>query len=255
MRAAPRRQGAGVAARLPCNDFPMLPIDPHSKRKTAIALVYWGRLGAGAALMSQIAEAMEQDPRFTLYVSPSQQSEIPPAFPAARLLPVRTFTGPVSLLLRTLLLPLTVRRLIRRLAAAKVDAIVTVMPHIWGHALQRAAQSAGIRTVLIVHDADPHPGEARPVFDWLVCREIRRSDRIVTFSDHVANRLVARGLTLENRLARLFHPVFRYVSSGTASCLTRGWRCCWGPLPGCAPTVSIVPYASSGAARSTRRPR
>jgi glycosyltransferase involved in cell wall biosynthesis len=192
----------------------MLPTDQHSKRQTAIALVYWGRLGAGAALMSQIAEAMEQDPRFTLYVSPSLQSEIPPAFPTARLLPVETFTGPVSLLLRTLLLPLIVRRLIRRLAAAKVEAIVTVMPHIWGHALQRAARSVGIRTILIVHDADPHPGETRPVFDWLVCREIRRSDRIVTFSDHVANRLIARGLTLENRLARLFHPVFRFVNSG-----------------------------------------
>jgi glycosyltransferase involved in cell wall biosynthesis len=192
----------------------MLPIESHSERKTAIALVYWGRLGAGAALLSQIAEAMERDPRFTLYVSPSLQSEIPPAFPIARLLPVQTFTGPVSLLLRTLLLPFTVRRLVHRLAEAKVEAIATVMPHIWGLALQWAARSAGIRTVLIIHDADPHPGEARPIFDWLVSREIRGSDRIVTFSDHVANRLVARGLAMENRLARLFHPVFRFVNSG-----------------------------------------
>jgi glycosyltransferase involved in cell wall biosynthesis len=191
----------------------MVLTESHSERKTAIALVYWGRLGAGAALMSQIAEAMERDARFTLYLSPSLQSELPPAFPAARLLPVRTFTGPVSLLPRTLLLPLTARRLVRNLAAAKVEAIVTVMPHIWGLALQRAAARAGIRTFLVVHDADPHPGETRPLFDWLVRREIRGSDRIVTFSDHVANRLVALGLATESRLARLFHPVFRFAGA------------------------------------------
>lgn len=191
----------------------MAHIESHTEArpgKTSVALAYWGRLGAGAALMSQIAEAMEQDERFTLFVSPSLQSELPLQFPAARLLPVRTFRGPVSLLLRTILLPVIACRLVRRLSEAKVEAIVTVMPHIWGLALQRATRRAGIKTLLIVHDADPHPGERRPVFDWLVRREIRGSDRIVTFSDHVADRLIARGDVDESRLVRMFHPVFRF---------------------------------------------
>ena len=37
----------------------------------------------------------------------------------------------------------------------------------------------------MVHDAEPHPGERRPVFDRLVLEEVRGSDRIVTLSDHV----------------------------------------------------------------------
>ncbi|MDB5395172.1 MAG: hypothetical protein JWM91_2678 [Rhodospirillales bacterium] len=195
----------------------MASIESHSESqpaKISVALVYWGRLGAGAALISQIAEAMERDERFELFVSTSLQSELPLQFPTARSLPIRTFSGPLSLLLRTLLLPLIIRRLVRRLSAANVQAIVTVMPHIWGLALQRGARRAGIRTLLIVHDADPHPGERRPVFDWLVRQEIRGSDRIITFSDHVAGRLLARGDVGESRLARLFHPVFRFTGTG-----------------------------------------
>jgi len=183
---------------------------PPNNSKTPIALVYWGRLGAGAALMSQIAEAMAQDSRFDLYLSPSLNSELPPESPPARTLPIRTFAGPVGLVARTLILPLTVRRLVRDLKARGVRAIVTIMPHVWGLALERAASGAGIRTLLIVHDADPHPGERRPVLDRLVRREIHGSDRIVTFSDHVADRLAERGDAPEDRIARLYHPIFRF---------------------------------------------
>jgi len=183
--------------------------------KMPIALVYWGRLGAGAALMSQIAEAMRQDARFDLFLSPSLQSELPPQFPADRLLPVRTFSGLTSLLARTLILPLSVNRLVRDLSARNVRAVVTIMPLVGGLALQRAARRAGIRTLLIVHDADPHPGERRPLFDWLVRREIRASDRVITFSNHVADRLAARGDIPESRIARLFHPIFRFGAKPT----------------------------------------
>lgn len=189
---------------------------PPNDTPTPIALIYWGRLGAGAALMSQIAEAMARDARFDLYLSPSLNSELPPQFPAERLLPIRTFAGPLGLLARTLGLKHTVGRLVRDLKARKVRAIVTIMPHVWGLALQRAAAKAGIRTLLIVHDADPHPGERRPVLDWLVRREIRASDRIVTFSDHVADRLKMRGDVPEDRIARLYHPIFRFGAQSAA---------------------------------------
>jgi glycosyltransferase involved in cell wall biosynthesis len=89
------------------------------------------------------------------------------------------------------------------------------MPHVWGLALQRAARRAGSRTLLIVHDADPHPGERRPLFDWLVRREIRSSDRVVTFSSHVADRLAARGDVPDGRIVRLFHPIFRFGAQPT----------------------------------------
>ncbi len=185
-----------------------MPTDIH---KMPVALVYWGRLGAGAALMREIAEAFGQDERFELYASASLQSELPPRIAAGRDLSVETFSGPVSLAVRTLLLPLTLRRLISRMKAADIRAIVTVMPHIWGLALQYAARRAGIRTILILHDAEPHPGERRPLFDWLVRQEVRRADRVVTLSSFVADRSIALNDMTEARAIRLYHPIFAFA--------------------------------------------
>jgi glycosyltransferase involved in cell wall biosynthesis len=179
--------------------------------KTPIALVYWGRLGAGAALMQQISAAFAADERFETWASPSLQSEVPVDAPGVRLISIQTFTGPLSLAIRTLLLPFTIRRLVRRLSSGGVRAIVTIMPHVWGWALQRAAARASIKTLMMVHDAEPHPGETRPIFDWLVCREIRSSTRIVTLSGHVADRLLERGDVTEEKLARLYHPIFKFA--------------------------------------------
>lgn len=187
--------------------------DPRHQASEPIglALVYWGRLGAGAALTAEIAVALAGDPRFDLVVSTSRQSELAPPLPAERLLAIDTFDSPASLLQRTALLPRTISTLIGRLKARNVRAIVTIMPHVWGLALQRAARRAGIRTLLIVHDAEPHPGEERPLLDRLVRREMREADRVVTLSRHVADRLLALGAVQPERLATSFHPVFRFA--------------------------------------------
>ncbi len=184
---------------------------PPNPSKTPIALVYWGRLGAGAALMQQISAAFAKDERFETWASPSLQSEVPVDAPGITPVPVQTFSGPLSFAIGTLLLPFTVQQLVRRLSSGGVKAIVTIMPHVWGGALQRAAARAGIETLLIVHDADPHPGETRPIFDWLVRREIRASTRIVTLSEYVGDRLLARMDVTEERLVRLYHPIFRFA--------------------------------------------
>jgi glycosyltransferase involved in cell wall biosynthesis len=177
--------------------------------KIAIAVIYWGRRGAGVTLMDRIVAGLSEDGRFDVFLSPSLQSEGAIAA-GPHVFPIATFSGPISLVWRTLLLPLTVKRLARRLAAARIEAAATIMPHLWGWPLQRALRRAGIRAVLMVHDAEPHPGEKRPLFDTLVRREIRGSDRIVTLSNHVADRLIALGIVAEDRISRLFHPILTF---------------------------------------------
>jgi glycosyltransferase involved in cell wall biosynthesis len=177
--------------------------------KIAIAVIYWGRRGAGVTLMDRIVAGLSEDGRFDVFLSPSLQSEGAIAA-GPHVFPIATFSGPISLVWRTLLLPLTVKRLVRSLTAARIEAAVTIMPHLWGWLLQCALRRAGIRTVLMVHDAEPHPGEKRPLFDTLVRREIRGSDRIVTLSDHVADRLIALGIVAEDRISRLFHPILTF---------------------------------------------
>ncbi len=188
----------------------MQPSPCPAPTKIGVALVYWGRLGAGASLMSEIAAAMESDERFQLYASPSRQGELPAPLEADRLLAIDTFAGARAMVRRSIGLSRIVGDLVRRMKAAGIAIIVTIMPHVWGLALQHAAQRAGIRTILIVHDAEPHPGERRPLFDWLVRREIRGADRIATLSRHVADRLIVRGDADRARIVHLFHPTFRF---------------------------------------------
>jgi glycosyltransferase involved in cell wall biosynthesis len=183
---------------------------PAQPDKIAVAIVYWGRLGAGAALMAQLCAAMSRDRRFETYASYARQSELVPHLPPDHVIPVSTFSGPASLALRSTIAAFIVHRIVRRLVDAEVKVIITVMPHVWGIALTGAARRAGIRTILLAHDADPHPGEARPFFDRLVAAEIRMSDRVATLSNYVADRLVARGMTAPSQLIRLFHPVFQF---------------------------------------------
>ena len=186
-----------------------------------IVVIYWGRRGAGVTLMTQIAAGLSEDGRFAVFLSPSLQSE-GTISTGPHVFPITTFSGPVSLVCRSLLLPLTINRLVSRLTNAGVKAAVTIMPHIWGWPLQRALRRAGIRTALMVHDAEPHPGEKRPIFDNLVRREIHGSDRIVTLSDHVADRLIALGDGRSDRISRLFHPIMKF--DGNVKTISAGRR-------------------------------
>jgi glycosyltransferase involved in cell wall biosynthesis len=176
-----------------------------------MALVYWGRLGGGGALLTRIARAMARDPRIDLSVSYSPQSEIEPEeLDGIPSFPIDTFAGAASFIAHSLAAPGKVNRLVGRMRDSGIDTVVTIMPHVWGSLLLRAARRAGIRTVLVVHDADPHPGERRPILDFLARREIRESDLIVTLSGHVADRLLARGDIETKRLIRLYHPILDY---------------------------------------------
>jgi len=176
-------------------------------------------------LLTRIARAMTRDPRLDLSVSYSRQSEVETGeLDGIRSFPIDTFAGAASFITRSFAAPGKVNRVIERMRDSGIDTIATIMPHVWGGLLLRAARRAGIRTALFVHDADPHPGERRPILDFLARREIRESDLIVTLSDHVAERLLARGDVEEDRLVRLYHPILDYAPPSPRSARPRPFR-------------------------------
>ena len=61
-----------------------------------------------------------------------------------------------------------------------------------------------IKLIVIVHDADSHPGERAPLLMWLQRRLARRADALVALSTHVAERLRAQGLAAPGK------PVFAF---------------------------------------------
>ncbi|MDA0652782.1 MAG: glycosyltransferase family 4 protein [Proteobacteria bacterium] len=109
-----------------------------------------------------------------------------------------------------------IRRLRRELAAAldkhAIEAVVTLMPHVWTPLIIPALRlkQAGRRYAVVVHDGQPHPGDPTArVLSWLH-RDLAASDRVVTLSQTVADQLVQAKKIPAERITTLFMPDLIY---------------------------------------------
>jgi glycosyltransferase involved in cell wall biosynthesis len=140
-------------------------------------------------------------------LSLSDQAEIltgPTAVPCQ--LPVRTYTGVPSYITRVLSLPGFVPWLARRIAALSPDIALCAMPGPLDLAMHAALRRTGVPYAVVVHDADPHPGDRYPLQLFLQRLLVRRADALVILSDHVENRLRAQGLLTTSPIIRSTLP-------------------------------------------------
>lgn len=84
------------------------------------------------------------------------------------------------------------------------------MPHIWSPLFVPTIKRAHARHVVVVHDADPHPGDHNGIATRWLLREAQLADHVVTLSQHVKQRLIsARGFR-SSKISVLFHPDLAY---------------------------------------------
>jgi glycosyltransferase involved in cell wall biosynthesis len=74
-------------------------------------------------------------------------------------------------------------------------------------------RQAGVRHVVVLHDADRHPGDRTGIVNGWLMREARAADRIVTLSHFVAERLASAHQIPMQRITVLFHPDLDYGRS------------------------------------------
>lgn len=94
------------------------------------------------------------------------------------------------------------RETVRRFREEGVSRILVLMPHPWDMYLKRALQGSKIELYMILHDAQPHPGDLWPRRHDLV-RRARQIDCAIFLSQAVATGL--GGQTKRYRVAE--HPV------------------------------------------------
>jgi hypothetical protein len=159
----------------------------------------WGRHGGAQRNGVDWASGFAATPGFSSALSLSAQSEIMrgPAPPRPDLL-VNTYTGAASFGRRLLTLPWFVPWLTERVRALQPDAALCAMPGPLDLAMHAALRRLGVKMAVVVHDADPHPGDGFPFQMQLQRQLVRRADALVALSDHVAARLREQGL-LEGR--------------------------------------------------------
>lgn len=160
--------------------------------RTRVLLWHWGRRGGGPRYTLELARVLAQHPQLDIHLSLSRQSELF-AETTALGLPgwhPETYTGKASAVLATLKLPGIRRALGRYLRQQQIQLVNCTMSHLWNLPVLPALKAAGVQYLLTLHDATPHPGENFLVRQGLLAEEIRRTDGIITLTDHVQTGLV-----------------------------------------------------------------
>jgi glycosyltransferase involved in cell wall biosynthesis len=155
----------------------------------------WGRFGAGPRIALDFAAAFNAVPGVEACLSLSRQSEIMQADEAPACdLPIDTYRGVRGYLRRIMEGPALVAHLRAELRRLAPDLALCAMPGPLDLAMQQALRQTGIPMAVVVHDADPHPGDGYPMQMTLQRMLVKRADAIVALSEHVAERLRDQGL-------------------------------------------------------------
>lgn len=154
----------------------------------------WGRRGAGPRFAAELAATLRDLPGHGGALSLSAQAELlagPDAPPCE--LPYPTYTGLFGLLRRLALSPFAVGPLARRIRALAPDVAICGMPGPLDLLMAAALRRAGVPFLVVVHDADAHPGDGFPFQMRLQRRLTRRADGLIALTGHVAARLREQG--------------------------------------------------------------
>jgi glycosyltransferase involved in cell wall biosynthesis len=123
-----------------------------------------------------------------------------------------------GLLLHLARSPWLIRRIAREVRRLKPDRAICAMPAPLDLLMMAALRRAGVPATIIVHDADPHPGDLFPLQYRLHRRVVAQAGMVVVLSRHVGERLQAQGaLRPGTALIQATHPPFDYAPRSTAA--------------------------------------
>ena len=155
----------------------------------------WGRFGGGPKYAALLADGLRAVPGVDVTLSLSRRADVlRSADPPRCDLPVDTYDGLAGFIRRAVLAPVAVLSLMRRLRGSRPDLAVCALPGPLDLTMGIALQLLGVRFLVVVHDADPHPGDGLPFQMWLQRLLCRLADGICALSEHVAIRLRQQGL-------------------------------------------------------------
>ena len=172
----------------------------------------WGRRGGAprfaASLVRGLAALDGVEPQLSL----STEAELMHSADAPRCdLPVGTYHNLGGFLWRVVQAPVTVGRLVGALRRLRSDIAVCALPGPLDLLMIMALRCLGVPAVVIVHDADAHPGDRTPLLFRLQRSLIGRADAVIVLSDHVAQGLRRQAaMRPDVRLAVAAHPPYDF---------------------------------------------
>lgn len=169
----------------------------------------WGRLGAGPRFATCLAEALRHRPGIEVSLSLCRDAEIMAgATPPHCELPVRTYHHLPAFLFRLASAPFALPFLLARLLRVRPDLAICAMPGPLDLLMAVALRLLGTRLVVVVHEADAHPGDGFPMQMALQRALCRCADGLAVLCGHVGGQLRQQRLIGAPRppLIRFEHP-------------------------------------------------
>ncbi len=173
----------------------------------------WGRFGGAPRFASFLAEGLTELPGVEVLLSLSRGAEIlhVPSPPHCDL-PVDTYNSMSGYVARVLTAPFALPGLLRRLRGLRLDLCICALPGPLDLLMVAALRRLKVPFVVLVHDADAHPGDGFPLQMRLQRALCRRANAVAALTAHVGNGLLRQRLagTPDRPLIRLHHPPMRY---------------------------------------------
>lgn len=154
-----------------------------------VCIWYWGRRGGGVRLTRELAEVLV--PHHQLSLSLSSYCEEPPEIGRdGGVHIVRTYRNSREFTLSLARLPGVLMSLRAFLDRTEPEVILVPMLAPWQALLLPLIGRWRTRTLVIIHDPEPHPGAETAAIDWLSTRlAVRFAGRIAALTEHSAERV------------------------------------------------------------------
>lgn len=173
----------------------------------------WGRRGGGPRFAACLARGLSELPDAEALLALSSGAEILRAPDAPRCdLALPFYESIPGLVGRALRAPLFVAATTRWLGDAAPALAICALPGPLDLLMHAALRRAGVPMAVVVHDADPHPGDGYPMLAALNRALVRRADGVIALTEHVAARLRAQGVVQAGvpLLTGAGHPPFAF---------------------------------------------
>jgi glycosyltransferase involved in cell wall biosynthesis len=148
----------------------------------------WGRYGTGARYALELAQTLKTECGHETLLSLAGGSELlrDPDLRGAVALPIETYSGAGQFLWRSFNIERILRPIVARIEAAPPDAAIVTMMGYWDIFLARHLRRMGVPVVVVLHDAEVHPGDQFHFAVHLQRRLTRMSEGVITLTDFVA---------------------------------------------------------------------
>ena len=173
----------------------------------------WGRFGTGARYAYELAQALRDECGHEAVLSLAEGAELMqnPALRGAVDLPLHTYASPLEFVRRSVAIKAVLDPIVATLGANPPDAAIVTMMGYWDFFLIRRLHKMGVRVVVMLHDAELHPGDRFHLMVRLQRQLIGMSDGVITLTDFVAEQLKKRVSLAGKVQATIPHVAFVFA--------------------------------------------